>query len=206
MPPIISKTEDVALPPPIHQKRLEYVPHFALSSASASRAPCTILWRRIFATSTAWLICMGVSMPNRRCFSKFWRASWRAARRTRLSSVAVKVISVLFGRACLLCLDRTDYGMRSAWRGGLVGRRLARRQRIVRPFLVLNWTVGSLNIRISVELGIDLVAVLRLYRCAGWGVRGTVESMSIIGLRNKTAGRFKTRVRLILRMRINTRS
>lgn len=52
----------------------------------------------------------------------------------------------------------------------------------MRPFLVLNWTAGSLNIRISVELGIDPVAVLRLCRCAGWDVRGNVESMSTIGL------------------------
>lgn len=68
----------------------------------------------------------------------------------------------------------------------------------MRPFLVLNWTVGSLNIRISVKLGIDLVAVLRLCRCAGWDVRGNVESMPTIGLRKKTAGRLKTSVRLIL--------
>lgn len=66
-------------------KSCMYIPHFAFSS-SFSLEPCTMLWRRMLATSIAWLICMPVSTAGRRFFSKVWRASWRAARRTGRSS------------------------------------------------------------------------------------------------------------------------
>jgi hypothetical protein len=67
-------------------KSRSHIPHLAASSP-CSLEPWTMLWRRMFATSIAWLICIPVSTAGRRFFSKFWRASWRAARRTGRSSI-----------------------------------------------------------------------------------------------------------------------
>lgn len=77
-----------------------HIRHFA-DSLPSSRAPCTMLCRKMLATSMAWLICKPVSTPTRRFWSKFRRASWRAAIITRASSIA-KILVLIVNRTILL--------------------------------------------------------------------------------------------------------